>query len=96
MRETSVTLPELAMVAGTRAAIGAGLGFLLADRFSDGSRRAIGWTLLLFGALSTIPLAFEILGKMHSSIPDWQVENGGRPRVESNDRPFQEVAAVRP
>ncbi len=65
MRETQITLPELALIAGTRAAIGAGLGLLLADRFSDGQRRAIGWTLFLFGALSTAPLALEVLGKSH-------------------------------
>jgi hypothetical protein len=67
MRETHVTLPELALIAGTRAALGAGLGLLLADRLTTEQRRAIGWTLLLFGAISTIPLAFEILGKLSSS-----------------------------
>jgi hypothetical protein len=34
MRETRITLPELVLVAGTRAALGAGLGLLLADRLS--------------------------------------------------------------
>jgi hypothetical protein len=62
MRETRITLPELVLVAGTRAALGAGLGLLLADRLSADQRRAIGWTLFLVGALSTIPLAFEVLG----------------------------------
>jgi hypothetical protein len=62
MRETRVTLPELALIAGTRAALGAGLGLLLADRFAQDQRKAVGWTLLLIGALSTIPLAFEVLG----------------------------------
>jgi hypothetical protein len=62
MRETRVTLPELGMIAGTRAAFGAGLGLLLADRIPEDRRRAVGWTLLLVGALSTIPLGFEILG----------------------------------
>jgi uncharacterized membrane protein YfcA len=63
MRETRVTLPELALIGGTRAVLGAGLGLLLADRLpDDGQRRAVGWTLFLVGALSTIPLAFEVLG----------------------------------
>jgi hypothetical protein len=62
MRETRITLPELALVAGTRAALGAGLGLLLADRLSEDQRRAVGWTLFLTGALSTIPLAFEVFG----------------------------------
>jgi hypothetical protein len=62
MKETRISLPELALVAGTRAALGAGVGLLLADQLSQDQRRALGWTLLIFGALSTIPLAFEVLG----------------------------------
>jgi hypothetical protein len=67
MREAQVTIPELAMIAGTRAALGAGLGLLLADRLSDGQRKAVGWTLLLIGAATTIPLALEVLGKTRAS-----------------------------
>lgn len=67
MRETRITLPELALVAGTRAALGAGLGLLLADRLSADQRRAVGWTLVLIGAISTIPLAVDVLGKSRPS-----------------------------
>jgi len=63
MKETTVTLPELALIAGTRAAGGAGLGLLLANRLSESQRRAVGWTLLLVGVLSTVPLALEVFGK---------------------------------
>lgn len=71
MREQTITLPELALVAGTRAAVGAGLGLLLADKLDNEQRRAIGWTLVVFGALTTIPLAFELLGKQasHAALP---------------------------
>ena len=62
MKETQITLPELILIAGTRAALGAGLGLLLADRLTPDQRRATGWTLFLVGALSTVPLAFEVLG----------------------------------
>jgi hypothetical protein len=62
MRETRVTLPELALIGGTRAALGAGIALLLADRLPVDQRRAVGWSLLLFGVLTTIPLAFEVLG----------------------------------
>lgn len=62
MRETRVSLPELGLIAGTRAALGAGVGLLLADRLSQEQRKAVGWTLLALGALTTIPLAFEVLG----------------------------------
>jgi hypothetical protein len=67
MKETQVTLPELALIAGTRAALGAGLGLLLADRLPESQRKAVGWTLLMVGAVSTIPLAFEVLGKIRPS-----------------------------
>ena len=63
MKPVNVTLPELGLIAGTRVALGAGLGLLLGSRLAEGPRRAVGWTLLLVGALSTVPLAFEVLGK---------------------------------
>ncbi len=74
MRETRVTLPELALIGGTRALLGAGLGLLLADRLPEGQRRAVGWTLLLIGALTTVPLAFEVLGGGRLSAPSGRRE----------------------
>ncbi len=70
MRETHITLPELALVAGTRAALGAGVGLLLAGCLSDEQRRAVGWTLLAVGIATTVPLAFEVLGstRQHASL----------------------------
>jgi hypothetical protein len=50
------------LIGGTRAALGAGLGLLLADRLTQEQRRAIGWTLFLVGVVTTIPLAFEVVG----------------------------------
>jgi uncharacterized membrane protein YfcA len=67
MRETRVTLPELALIAGTRVMLGAGVGLLLADRLPESRRKAVGWTLLLVGALTTVPLAFEVLGAGRSA-----------------------------
>ena len=63
MREHTVTLPELSLLAGTRAVVGAGLGLLLAGRMNDDQRRAVGWAFLMLGGLSTIPLAIKLLGK---------------------------------
>ena len=55
-----LTLPTIAMGAGTRGMMGAGLGLLLAERVPAARRRRVGWTLFLLGALSTIPLAYRI------------------------------------
>jgi hypothetical protein len=63
MRDTHISTPELGLIAGTRAALGFGMGLLLADRFSTEQRQAIGWTLVAVGALTTVPLAFEVFGR---------------------------------
>src|SRR5262249_43372079 len=85
MRETHVTLPELALIAGTRAALGAGLGLLLADRLPEGQRKAVGWTLVLIGALSTIPLAFEVLGESRLAAHEgWRNEPESAPETRGN------------
>jgi hypothetical protein len=87
MRETRITLPELVLVAGTRAALGAGLGVLLADRLAPDQRRAVGWTLFLVGALSTIPLAFEVFGGHGlSASAEWREQMASGPRSEANQR----------
>ncbi|MBI3427854.1 MAG: hypothetical protein HY011_33445 [Acidobacteria bacterium] len=63
MKERKLTLPVVALIAGTRGMLGAGLGLLLAGSLSDEQRRAVGWTLALVGAISTIPLAMLVLGQ---------------------------------
>jgi hypothetical protein len=56
MKEIRLIIPELGLIAGTRAALGGGVALLLADKFTKEQRKAIGWTLFLFGAITTIPL----------------------------------------
>ena len=63
MKKAELTLSEIALIAGTRRMIGAGAGLLLADKLNDDQRRAMGWTLLIIGAISTIPLAIGVLSK---------------------------------
>lgn len=87
MRETRITLPELMLVAGTRVALGAGLGLLLADRLSADQRRAVGWALFLVGALSTVPLAMEVFGGQRLSASAASPEPApGPPRSAVNER----------
>jgi hypothetical protein len=63
LKERKVTIPELALIAGTRVALGAGIGLVVSERLDAEQRRAVGWTLLLIGALTTVPLAITVLGR---------------------------------
>lgn len=57
-----VDLPEIALIAITRVALGVGVGLLAAHRLSDARRTAAGWALLTIGIVTTVPLAVEALG----------------------------------
>ena len=63
MRKVQLTLPELGLIAGTRALLGGGVGLLLADKLNQEQRKAVGWTLFLVGAATTIPLALNVFSK---------------------------------
>ena len=70
MKERTVSVPELALVAATRGMLGAGLGLLLAGRLSDDQRRAVGRSLVAVGVVTTVPLLMEIFGRGHEgSVP---------------------------
>lgn|SRR5688572_13119543 len=78
MRQIQLAIPEEALIAGTRGAIGAGLGLLASGRMNQTKRRAIGWTLIAVGALTAIPAARRLLGSR--SILGYRAEklNGAR------------------
>jgi hypothetical protein len=59
----NLTVPEIALIAVTRGAIGFGAGLLLAGKFRRGQRQLLGWTLFLSGLASTIPIALRVFGK---------------------------------
>ena len=63
MIERKLTLAEIILIAGTRVALGAGIGLLLAGRLNNDQRKAAGWALVLVGGLTTIPLALSVIGK---------------------------------
>jgi hypothetical protein len=60
MKEHPLTFPQIALIAGTRGLLGAGIGLLLSEFLEPRERRAIGWTLVAVGALTTIPLAMQV------------------------------------
>jgi len=67
MIKTELSLPQVALLAGTRAMLGAGVALLLAEKLDDDQRRAVGWTLVAVGVLTTIPLAVQVFANRHAS-----------------------------
>ena len=62
MKEIELSVPEFAFVVATRAALGAGVGMLLANKLGRSGRRNMGLALVVFGALTTIPAAIAVFG----------------------------------
>ena len=63
MIERKLSIAEIILLAGTRVALGAGIGLLLSSRLNNDQRNAAGWALALGGGLTTIPLAMDVLSK---------------------------------
>src|SRR5207237_5854308 len=63
MKERSLTLPEIGLIAGTRVALGVGIGLLISDRLNKDQRKAAGWALFGMGLVTTFPIVAGILGK---------------------------------
>ena len=62
MIERKLSIADLILIAGTRVALGAGIGLLLSNRLSKDQRNAAGLALELVGGLTTIPLALKVIG----------------------------------
>jgi len=63
MTERNLTIAEIMLIAGTRVALGAGIGLLLSRKLNNDQRKAAGLALTLVGGLTTIPLALSVIGK---------------------------------
>lgn len=63
MRRLALTIPEVAFIAGTRGALGFGAGLLMSSKIGESRRRALGWSLLALGVVTTIPAARTLFGK---------------------------------
>ena len=68
MRTISLRVPEIGFIAGTRAAFGAGLGLLLADRLNRRQRRKVGRMLVAIGAVTTVPVVVKLIRKTTESL----------------------------
>lgn len=63
MRTTTLTFPELILIAATRGMLGAGIALLISKRLNNQQRETAGTILTLIGLLTTVPLALEVFGK---------------------------------
>ena len=61
MKDRTLTMPQIGLIAVTRVALGVGIGLLLGSRFDERVRRGAGWALLAVGALTTVPLVGSVL-----------------------------------
>jgi hypothetical protein len=62
MKKFVLTPPLFGFVVATRAALGLGIGLLVADKIPAARRRAIGAALVAIGAITTVPAAISVLG----------------------------------
>jgi hypothetical protein len=65
MKTVTLKLPELGLLAITRAALGAGVALLISTRLDDRQRRAAGLALAIVGLLTTIPFAVRLFDETH-------------------------------
>ena len=63
----NLSLPEIFLIAGSRVALGFGVGLLVSEKLNKDQRRAAGVALALVGGLSTIPLAWTVVSRKPGS-----------------------------
>jgi hypothetical protein len=66
MKTTTLTFPELILIAATRGMLGAGVALLISKRLSEEQRETAGVILTAIGIVTTFPLMIEVLGKSKS------------------------------
>jgi uncharacterized membrane protein YhiD involved in acid resistance len=67
MKRIDLNLPTFGFVVGTRAALGVGIGLLLAGRMPESRRRTTGLALVAAGAAATIPAAMAVFRSLSAS-----------------------------
>jgi hypothetical protein len=67
MKERKLKLSDVALIASTRGMLGAGIGLLLSGKLNKDQQRAAGWALVAVGAITTIPLLMNLLGRADDS-----------------------------
>jgi len=60
MKSITLPVPVFGLAVATRAALGLGIGLLIADRLTHEKRTAAGTVLVAIGALTTLPVILAI------------------------------------
>jgi hypothetical protein len=63
MVERTLNIAEIILIAGTRVALGVGIGLLMSFRLNRDQRKAAGVALALVGGLTTIPLTASVVAR---------------------------------
>jgi hypothetical protein len=67
MKTVTLQLPQFAFIVATRAALGAGIGLLVAGLLPPDRRKRLGTTLVAAGAATTVPAALLLARKIKTS-----------------------------
>jgi hypothetical protein len=70
MIERRLTLAEIMLIAGTRVALGVGIGLLFSSKLTNEQRKAAGVALTLVGGLTTVPLALSVMGRKPANMTE--------------------------
>jgi putative Mn2+ efflux pump MntP len=59
-KKVTLALPELGLIAMTRAMLGVGIGLLLSEALDKRTARGVGIALAAVGVLTTVPLLLHV------------------------------------
>ena len=86
MRQTTLRVPDLMLLVGTRVALGVGIGLLVASRLDARVRRGAGVALLAGGALTTVPILMNVRGSQRTLGTEGAAEGRGSMGLGSERR----------
>ena len=59
-KKVTLAVPELGLIAMTRAMLGVGIGLLLSEALDKRTARGVGIALVAVGVLTTVPLLLRV------------------------------------
>ena len=67
MKQATLPIPELGVIAATRGMLAAGAALLVAEKIPVARRKKIGWPLFAIGVLTTIPLMIDVVRRVKAN-----------------------------